>query len=111
MLSLSKTKEPDPLPRPLNENALRQLITKAVDKGWVREGFHAEHERAYRNISMEDIIFGLEHANWNIVSQEYDATRKNWKYKIKTVDIEDAELVLLIAPDPDAGTVFVVTKF
>ena len=94
------------------ENALRQVIAKAVEKGWVREAFHAEHERAYRNISMEDILYGLEHSDWTLAAApDYDSAHKNWEYKIKTVDIDDVELFLKIAPDPSAGTVLVITKF
>ena len=110
MLSLNKTQPPPP--PSLNLNALRHLVAKAVEKGWVREVFHAEHERAYRNISMEDVLYGLERSNWTLAAPpDYDATHKNWEYQIKTVDIEGVELGLKIAPNPADGTVIVITKF
>jgi hypothetical protein len=109
MLSLIRTQ---PTPPFLNLNALRQLITKAVEKGWVREVFHAEHERAYRNISMEDVLYGLERSDWTLAAPpNYDAEHRNWEYQIKTVDIEGVELGLKIAPNPTDGTVIVITKF
>ena len=109
---LSSSGAQPPAPRPLTENALRQLIAKAVEKGWVREVFHAEHERAYRNISMEDVLYGLERSDWTLAAPpDYDSEHKNWEYKIRTVDIEGVELVLKIAPTLADGTVKVITKF
>jgi hypothetical protein len=93
-------------------NALRQVIAKAVEKGWVREMFHAEHDRAYRNISMEDVLYGLERPDWTLAAPpDYDEHHRNWEYKIKTIDVEGDELGLKIAPNPADGTVVVITKF
>lgn len=94
------------------EPVLRQLVAKAVEKGWIREAFHSEHERAHRNISMEDVLYGLERSDWVLAAlPNYDDEHKNWEYKIKTVDIEGVELGLKIAPDLATGTVIVITKF
>lgn len=99
-------------PKYLSADALRQLLEKAVDKGWIREAWHSEHERAYRNITMEDVLYGLEHPDWILVAPpDYDDDHKNWEYLIKTVDIEGIELHLKIAPNPADGTAYVITKF
>jgi hypothetical protein len=96
----------------LSEIALRQFVTKGLEKGWIREAFHAEHERAYRNISMEDVLYGLERSDWILVATpDYDPQHKNWEYKIKTVDIDGDELTLKIAPNLTDGTITVITKF
>jgi hypothetical protein len=109
MLSLNRTQPPPPS---LNLNNLRHLVAKAVEKGWVREVWHSERERAYRNISMEDVLYGLERPDWTLAAPpDYDARHKNWEYLIKTVDIEGVELDLKIAPNPADGTIIVITKF
>lgn len=100
-----------PTPPPLTETDLRQVVVKAVEMGRVRETFHSEHERAYRNASMDDILRGLQRPDWTLVSQEFNVRYQNWRYKIRTVDIEEDELFLLIAADPLNETVLVITKF
>lgn len=99
-------------PKPLSLSTLRQLVAKAVEKEWVREAFHSEHERAHRNISNEDVLHGLGRSDWSLAAPpDYDEDHKNWEYKIRTVDIEGVELHLKIAPNPADGTVRVITKF
>jgi len=41
--------------KPLSPAGLRLLLEKALDKGWVRELPHSDVDRAYRNISDDDI--------------------------------------------------------
>ena len=99
-------------PKPLSENALRQLVKKALDKGWVRESFHSETERAYRNISYDDVLFGLESSGWTLATApDFDAQHKNWEYLIRTTDVDGDELHLKIAPNTLGGTVKVLTKY
>jgi hypothetical protein len=99
-------------PSSISEAALKHLIEKALDKGWIREAFHSEHERAYRNISEQDVLYGLERKDWVLAAPpDYDNDHKNWEYLIKTVNIEGEELHLKIAPNVADGTVRVITKF
>lgn len=101
-----------PRPKKLTVNALRQFIGKAIDKGWVREKWHSEHDRAYRNISNEDVLYGLERSDWTLAATpDYDEDHGSWEYEIKTVDIEGEELHLKVAPIPSDGVVWVITKF
>ena|SRR5438128_9044138 len=95
--------------KPLSETGLRQFITKALDKGWIREGWHSEVENAYRNISEEDIRYGLSRKEW--VLETAEPAKKGFKYLISTVDIEQEELHLLVLPDTETGTLKVLTKF
>ena len=100
MLSLNK---------PMSEAALRQFINKALEKGWVRESFHSEVERAYRNISDEDIQHGLGRKDW-VIGGKPEQVKKGFKYLIRTVDIEKEELHLLVLPTDDE-TLIILTKY
>ena len=102
MLSFSK---------PMSEGALRQFIARALDKGFVREGFHSEVERADRNISDEDIHYGLSRKDW-VQTQPPERSRTGgFKYLIQTVDVEQAALHLLVKPDEKSGNLKILTKY
>ncbi len=88
---------------------MRQFISNALSRGWVRESFHSEVERAYRNISDEDIQYGLSRNGWIIEGEPEQATR-GFKYLIQTVDIEQEELHLLVLPTGDE-TLIILTKY
>lgn len=97
--------------KPMSEAGLRQFISKALDKGFIREGFHSEVERAERNISDEDIQYGLSRKNWVIEREPEQSKTGGFKYLIRTVDIEQEELHLLVKPDTETGTLKVLTKY
>jgi hypothetical protein len=99
-------------PKQLSESALRQIIKRAVEKEWLREAFHSEHERAFRNVSDEDVMYGLERTDWVLAaSPDYDQNHKSWEYLIRTCDLDGIELHLKVVPNPDDGTVKVITKY
>jgi hypothetical protein len=101
-------------PDRLSDAALRQFVSRALEKGWVRQGFHSEVERADRNISDEDIVFGLEQKDWKVTNAEYCPNFKDsspYKYKILTKDIEGEVLELVIAPNVKTNTLKIVTKY
>jgi hypothetical protein len=108
MLTLSEARSP----QPLSESALRLFITKALNKDWIREGFHSEVERADRNISHDDIRYGLER-NWTLIEVRPPSKphHKGFSYALKTRDLEDEELILVVCPDLQAHTLKVATKF
>ena len=98
--------------QPLSVQGLRQFVDRAVNRGFVREAWHSETERAHRNISDDDVIFGLERKGWTLArTPDYDADHGNWEYLIKTTDIEGEELHLKVAVYPEEGRLKVVTKF
>ncbi len=99
-------------PRPLTENGLRQLILTALEKGYVRESWHAESEHPERNISIDDVIHGLEREDWTLVkAPNYDDEHRSWEYLIKTVDIERDELHIKIAAFPAQKRIEIITRW
>jgi hypothetical protein len=104
----------DKRPQPLSEQALRAAVKRATDKGFIREAFHSEVERADRNISDEDIRYGLERKDWTLAKKpDWDdcPKHKNWEYLIKTVDVDQEILHLKIAIYPAENRIKVITKY
>jgi hypothetical protein len=98
--------------KPLTEAGLRQLITKALDKGFISESPHSSEDRAYRNISDDDMRYGLERGDWTIEKPpNYDQGHHSWEYLIRTVDIEGDELHLKVAAYPADNRIAVITKY
>ena len=95
----------------MSEAGLRQFIARALDKGYVRESFHAEVERADRNISDEDIRYGLGRKDWTLVGDPEPSRTGGFKYLIRTVDVDQEELRLLVKPDTKTGNLKILTKY
>jgi hypothetical protein len=106
MLSLKRVEEP----KPLSIHALKQFIAKALDKGWIRESFHSGVERAYRNISDDDLRYGLE-SDWTLEEARYSEEHDGFTYELKTVDFDDVELHIVICPMLGNQTLKVITKW
>jgi hypothetical protein len=109
-VALSSSKRPNPL----SESALRQAINKVLDRGFIREAFHSEVERAERNISEDDIRYGLERKDWTLAKPpnwDDSPKHKTWEYLIKTVDVDQEELHLKIAVYPNENRLKVITKY
>jgi hypothetical protein len=99
-------------PAPLGETALRQLIGRALAKGYYRESFHAEHEHPERGISADDVFHGLERKDWALVdSPNYDDEHNNWEYLIRTQDLDGNELYIKIAVYPQENRFEVITRW
>jgi hypothetical protein len=90
---------------------LRQFVARALSKGFVREGFHSEVERASRNVSDEDIRYGLSRKDWVLEGPPKVSRTGGFKYLIRTVDVEQVELHLLVKPDTTTGTLKILTKY
>jgi len=72
--------EKDRRPARLSENALRQLIRTALSRGYIRETPHAEFDHPERNISIEDVIYGLERPDWIIVGDpDFDDEHESYE--------------------------------
>lgn len=97
--------------KPMSEAGLRQFITRALDRGFVREGFHSEVERAERNISDEDIRYGLSRKDWTLEGTPEPSKTGGFKYLIRTVDIDHEELHLLVKPETGTSTLKILTKY
>ena len=111
-LDIMSTGSHEQRPSPLREKALRQLIRVALERGYFRESGHAESGHPSRNISIEDVIYGLEHRAWSFAkTPNYDAEHRNWEYLIRTVDIEGEELHLKIAAFPAEKRIEIITRW
>jgi hypothetical protein len=104
----SSHKEPQ---RCLGDQELREFVRYARKHGLWRESFHSEVERADRNISPDDIAYGLDREDWTLEKSELNQIRGQWKYKIRTVDIEEEQLTLLIGVDLELRRFEVISKW
>lgn len=96
----------------LTEKALRELIARALRKGYFRESFHAEHEHPEREISLDDVIHGLESKDWTLVrTPDFDEKHGTWEYLVKTKNLEGDELHIKIAAFPAENRVEVITRW
>jgi hypothetical protein len=75
----------------------------------VRESWHSRNDRSYRQITYDDICYGLDYS-WTLVSWDWDEGHRNWEYKIATRDIEGDELILKIAVSMEMERIDVITK-
>ena len=95
----------------LDEDRLRGIVQRIVYYGEIKEAFHSAHERAYRNISQDDILAMLEGA-WKLAAKpDWDESHRNWEYKLTGIDLEGDELVLKIAVNEELKRITVITKF
>lgn len=97
--------------KPLSAIALRQFLRKALDRGWYRERFHPKVERAFRNISDEDLVHGLELNTWIIEKTEPAKEEGLFRYTIRTADIEGVELHIVVLPFPGTQRFDIITKY
>jgi len=98
--------------RPLNENALRQHVRIALERGYYRETSHAEHGHPERNLSVDDVIHGLERKDWVLIGDpSYDEQHRTWEYLIRTVDVEGRELHLKIAAVTADRRIEIITRW
>lgn len=96
----------------LSVGALRTLVRSAIEKGYYRESFHAEYEHPERNISADDVLHGLDREDWSLAKPpEWSEDYGQWKYLIKTLDVEGEELHVLIAAMPDYNRFEVITRW
>lgn len=99
-------------PAPLSEKGLRQLIGIALARGYIRETPHAEHEHPERNLSIDDVIHGLERKDWTLsASPNWDDEHQSWEYLIGTTDIEGEELHIKVAAFPQDKRIAIVTRW
>jgi hypothetical protein len=102
----------NPKSKPLSEAGLRQVVRRALEKGFIRESMHSCVDRAYRSISDDDVRFGLERRGWKLAKPpNFDEEHRNPEYLIKTVDIEGDELHLKIAVYPAENRIWIITKY
>ena len=95
-------------PSPLSENALRQHIRVALERGYYTESLHHPE----RNISVEDVIHGIERSDWTLVGNpEWWEQNQTFKYRICTVDIDGDELTVILAAYPNEKRIEIITAW
>jgi hypothetical protein len=108
---MSSSKEAPKTP-PLGVNALRNLIQASIARGYLEESEHAEVDHPERNLSIDDILYGLEQPHWTFVkAPDYDCDHGTWEYLIKTTDIEGNDLEIKLAAYPEYKKVRIITRW
>jgi len=91
---------------------MRSLIRTAIAKGYYKESFHGEHDHPERNLSIDDVLHGLQQSNWELACPpDYDEDHRNWEYLIRTVDIDGDELHIKLAAYPAHKRFEIITRW
>jgi hypothetical protein len=98
-------------PNPLAAAEVRIIVLSALVNGSYLERFHERFDHAERKISIQDVIFGLEQPWKRCSVDRFSEEHWQWKYKIRTVDIEGEPLNIIIALDPRNKWFEIVTRF
>ena len=99
-------------PRPFTAEELRAFVREALCSGSIREIPHSRIGRAYRNITNDDIVHGLERDGWRLAGvPRFDRRCSRWRYEISTVDMEGEPLRLIIRPWPELCRIDIITKW
>ncbi len=64
MSTAKQERQPEP---PLSENGLKSLISYALNRGYIQESDHATDDHPERNLSLDDVIHGLEREDWKLI--------------------------------------------
>jgi hypothetical protein len=76
------------------------------------ETIHARFDHAERKIDLNDILFGLKRSDWRLKHPpEFSNEFWQWKYTIKTQDVEGDPIVVVIAVDTRGKSFEVITRW
>jgi len=101
------------IPPCLNEGELRALVVDALENSpdECNDTFHARFDHLERNLSQNDVIYGLERT-WNFDRPPvFNKTEWQWKYYIATVSIDGDDLLIIIAVDTLDHSFEVITRW
>ena len=101
------------IPPYLSEEDLRLLVLDALENGpeGSNDTFHARFGHLERNLSQDDVIYGLERL-WNFDKPPvFNKDEWQWKYCIATESIDGDPLVIIIAVDTSNRSFEVVTRW
>ncbi len=90
---------------------MRKVVLAALTEGSYKESLHARFEHLERKISFDDVIFGLKQEWISCRVDEFNESEWQWKYEIRTVDIEGDSLTVILALDPKNKRFEVVTRY
>jgi hypothetical protein len=72
---------------------------------------HSRFDHPERHLSIDDFIYGLK-IEWRECKVDaFNDDEWQWKYLVKTADIEGFPLVIVVALDPKSNRFTVVTSF
>jgi hypothetical protein len=97
----------------MDQEELRIAVQRIITHGTYEESYHSSKDRAYRNISDDDIQVCLM-GQFRLAAVEVGQDRRGracWKYEISGRDIEGEALSLVIAVNKETQKITVVTKF
>ena len=100
-------------PKPLKTADVRKVINEALGKGSYIEtlSLHARFDHLERKIDLNDVLFGLK-SEWDYCeADEFDVHNWQWKYKIKTKDINERAFTIVLRLDPKNKSFHVVTRY
>lgn len=102
------------IPPCLSEEELRSLVDDSLENGpesGARPTFHALFDRLDRNLSLDDVIHGLDRP-WNFDRRPvFNKEEWQWKYYIATESIDGDEILIIIAVDTLNRSFEVVTRW
>lgn len=94
----------------MDEDDLRTAVQRIVVYGTYVECTHSSRDRAYRNISDDDIQACLT-GPWKLAGFEPSKIKRGWKYTVTGCDIEGDELSLVIDVNKELQRIEIITKF
>jgi hypothetical protein len=98
-------------PNEFSAEELAICVSRFCCYGIIRESFHSKSERAERQISADDILYGLRRS-WKLAAKpNFDSRCGNWEYLIETCDTDEQVLHVKIAVDDDAQRITIITKY
>ena len=100
-------------PKPLTEKGIRKLIETALQRGTYIEEFslHVRFDHPERHLSIDDLLHGLRQKWRGCKTDDFDPDEWQWKYRVKTYDIEGFELIVVVALDTKNIRFTIVTAF
>lgn len=97
--------------QPLDDDKLRAFLKGAIEDGDYTESFHSEREHPEREVSIDDLLHGLQQRWHHFQAASFDARRDEWRYYLKTTDIEGETLHVIIAVSLRNRRFKVITKW
>jgi hypothetical protein len=102
-------------PRPLTPLEVREVILAALgNEGSYGEqplSLHARFDHPERRIDLNDVIYGLKQPWRSCKAEGFDEDNWQWKYKIKTQDIEERDFTIVLRLDPKNRKFHVITRW
>lgn len=98
-------------PKPLKLAEVRAVVIEAIRRGTYHDTRHIRFDHPEREIWVQDVIAALKQS-WSGCSVDgFSGEHWQWKYKIRTVDIEEETLFVVVALDPKNIRFDIITGF